>query len=189
MYPTFLSFFLGPDFNYFCDSEDHKCKGGMKIGEDEKCSYVSDSFNSEFGIYSTLQCKAGHVCIRNVSQGSDGYICKKAYSQKGHLNYCKYDSDCPYDSRCECDDNIGLSVCVPIPPSSKKLKEMYKNYLKEDSTIDDRIALYEHLIDKHFYYSSNYRCEKYYMRYNSASALKSSVVMTAIFALLAFLLF
>lgn len=183
---------LGPDFTYFCDTDDHKCKGGMSIGENEKCKYIKDSFDYDlyyeignyFYIASTLQCKPGLVCVENVTRGSSGQVCKKAHSQKDHLNYCNDDDDCPYDAKCQCDSRIGLSVCVPIPSSSKKLKEVYENYYE---SVDRELALYEYLIDNHLYFSADFRCDKYLADFKSgASAVKASVIMTAILALFAF---
>lgn len=157
----------------------------MQLEEGEECGWSSSSF----GIPSALQCKPGLLCARNSSYDST-YVCKKAISKKGDLNYCSYDSDCPYDATCECDDNIGLSVCVPRPKSSNKLRNLYKNYMDNDGeNEDDLLALYEYLVDDHFYYSAEYRCGAYIKELSSASTIRASVITTIIFALFAFLLF
>ena len=154
----------------------------MQIEEGEKCNGGYGMFD----IASTLQCKEGLVCARSSSEDYT-YVCKKAYSKKDDFNYCDDDDDCPYDATCECDNRYGVSVCVPIPASSNKLKETYMNfYIGGD---DEEIALYEYLIGEHLYYDADYYCDAYKKEIiSAASSLRASAVMTAIFALVALLL-
>ena len=160
----------------------------MKIGEGEECY---DGYGL-FDISSTLQCKEGLVCVRNSTEDYT-YVCKKAYSKKGDLNYCYDDDDCPYDATCECDDNIGVSVCVPIPASSKTLWEKYKKYY---GSYDDEIDFYEYLIGEYLYYDAYYYCGAYKEEIRQwggyvsvATSTGASAVMTIFTALVALLSF
>lgn len=181
-------FYLGPDLTYYCDN--HTCKGGMQIEEGEECykTYYLGELDS-FNIPSTLQCKEGLVCVRNSTYSSyeETYTCKKPKNRKGKLNYCYDDSDCGYDSTCECDDNIGLTVCVPKPVSTKKLRDLYLRFAANES-ISDVINFYEYLIEDHLYFSSYFRCGGYKKSMSAASSLRASAVMTIFTALVALLL-
>lgn len=160
----------------------------MQIGEGEECfPFGSGLFNQ---IRLTLQCKEGLVCVPNITGGA-GNRCMKALSKKDDLNYCDKDSDCPYDSECQCDDRIGLGVCIPMPASSKKLRKKYLKYYEaaggSDEELDAKLDLYKTFIDDHYYYYSYYRCENYLTESFAASNVKASVIMTFLVALFAFI--
>lgn len=173
----------GPDpYTYFCDSDDHKCKGGMKIKEGEECKWCESGYLSG-QIESSLQCEEGLVCAPSV-EDDDKCLCQKTRTTPDNLRYCYDDDDCGYDANCECNDIIGKRVCVPVPSSSKKLQSLYFKF-EEDENIDTAAELYEYLVDNYLYIDAEYRCQRYLKEYSAASAVKASALATIALALLA----
>lgn len=158
----------------------------MKIKEGDECSGNIGYLD----ISSTLQCQPGLVCVRNSSDPHDRlYLCKKARSQRGHLNYCNSNISCPYDATCECDDAIGKAMCVPIPVSSQELWDKYNGFLNGGSA-EEKLDFYRYIIDKHLYYDAEFRCNAYIKGFfDGAASLNVSLLVNLVVALVAMLFF
>lgn len=162
--------FTGPDeYFYFCDAG--QCKGNMTIKEGEKCVISDDSDNYIEYLYASMQCEKGLGCVPNERGGLE-WTCQKVTTKKGEKN-CSGDSDCPLDSICECNDENGVTECIPIPTSSmelmsshEKVQNSYGVCLKKyegeqkllECIVDESKDFYELIVKEFYYFDSSVRC-------------------------------
>ena len=131
----------------------------MKIREGERCErYNTDT---DYLVRASLQCEEGLVCGPSIGDNKVRYKCQKSYTKIESFRYCDDDSYCGYDATCECNDIIGLPVCVPIPSSSQELQKLYLKFKENEKDTDAAADYYNYLMDNHLYIHAEYRCQNY----------------------------